>query len=33
MNRTHKAINLAGIILPFVGLVLAVALLWNTVSA
>ena len=29
MTRTHKAINLTGIIMPFVGLVLAVALLWH----
>jgi stearoyl-CoA desaturase (delta-9 desaturase) len=29
MTRTHKAINLAGIVLPFVGLLLGTALLWN----
>jgi stearoyl-CoA desaturase (delta-9 desaturase) len=29
LTRTHKAINLAGIILPFLGLVLGTALLWN----
>jgi stearoyl-CoA desaturase (delta-9 desaturase) len=29
MTRTHKAINLAGIVLPFAGLLLAIALLWH----
>jgi stearoyl-CoA desaturase (delta-9 desaturase) len=29
MTRMHKAINLAGIILPFFGLILGTALLWN----
>ena len=29
MTRTHKLINLAGIVMPFVGLVLAVVLLWH----
>ena len=29
MTRTHKAINLAGIALPFVGLVAAIVLLWD----
>ncbi len=29
MSRTHKAINLAGIVLPFVGVVAAVVLLWG----
>ena len=31
MSRTHKVINLAGIVLPFAGLLLAVALLWNRI--
>jgi hypothetical protein len=30
VSRAHKIANLAGIVLPFVGLVIAVALLWNT---
>ena len=29
MSRTHKLINLAGIILPFVGLVAAIVFLWD----
>jgi len=29
MSRTHKLINLAGIILPFVGVVAAIVLLWD----
>ena len=29
MTRTHKLINLAGIILPFVGLVAAIVLFWD----
>ena len=29
MTRTHKLINLAGIVLPFVGLVIAVVVLWE----
>ena len=29
MSRTHKLINVAGIVLPFVGLTAAVALLWD----
>jgi stearoyl-CoA desaturase (delta-9 desaturase) len=29
MTRTHKAINLTGIVMPFVGLILAIALLWH----
>jgi stearoyl-CoA desaturase (delta-9 desaturase) len=29
MTRTHKAINLTGIVMPFVGLVLAIVLLWH----
>ena len=29
MTRTHKLINLAGIVLPFVGLVAAVVVLWE----
>ncbi|MBA3348492.1 MAG: acyl-CoA desaturase [Actinobacteria bacterium] len=29
MSRTHKLINLAGIILPFVGLIAAIVLLWD----
>ncbi|MDQ3162655.1 MAG: acyl-CoA desaturase [Actinomycetota bacterium] len=29
MSRTHKLINLAGIVLPFVGLVAAIVLLWD----
>src|SRR5438128_2614150 len=29
MTRTHKLINLTGIVMPFVGLVLAIALLWH----
>ena len=30
MSSTHKMVNLAGIVLPFVGLAVAVGLLWNT---
>jgi stearoyl-CoA desaturase (Delta-9 desaturase) len=30
MSRTHKISNLIGVVLPFVGLVVAVALLWGT---
>jgi len=30
LSRTHKMVNLAGIVLPFVGLAVAVGLLWNT---
>ena len=29
MTRTHKAVNLIGVALPFVALVTAIALLWN----
>ena len=29
MSRTHKLINLAGIVLPFIGLVAAIVLLWD----
>ena len=29
MSRTHKLINLAGIVLPFVGLIAAIVLLWD----
>ncbi len=29
MTRTHKLINLAGIVLPFVGLIAAIVLLWD----
>jgi stearoyl-CoA desaturase (Delta-9 desaturase) len=29
MSRTHKLINMAGIVLPFVGLVAAIVLLWD----
>jgi stearoyl-CoA desaturase (delta-9 desaturase) len=29
MSRTHKLINVIGIVLPFVGLVLGIALLWH----
>ena len=29
MSRAHKAVNLAGIVLPFVGLAIAVTLLWD----
>ncbi|MDQ3162801.1 MAG: acyl-CoA desaturase [Gaiellaceae bacterium] len=29
MSRTHKLINLAGIVLPFVGLIVAIVLLWD----
>jgi stearoyl-CoA desaturase (delta-9 desaturase) len=29
MTRMHKAINLTGIIMPFVGLILGIALLWD----
>jgi stearoyl-CoA desaturase (delta-9 desaturase) len=30
VTRTHKALNLAGVLLPFVGLVAAVVVLWGT---
>ena len=30
MTRTHKIVNLSGIVLPLLGLVLAIAFLWNT---
>lgn len=30
MSRTHKLVNLAGIVLPFVGLAVAVGYLWNS---
>ena len=30
MSRTHKFANLLGVLLPFVGLVAAIGLLWNT---
>ncbi len=30
MSRTHKFANLLGVVLPFVGLVAAIGLLWNT---
>jgi len=29
VSRTHKLINLAGIVLPFVGLIVAIVLLWD----
>ncbi len=29
LSTTHKVINLLGIVLPFIGLVLAISLLWN----
>jgi stearoyl-CoA desaturase (Delta-9 desaturase) len=29
MSRTHKIANLAGVVLPFVGLIAAIALLWH----
>src|SRR4051812_20437814 len=29
MTRTHKLINLTGIVMPFVGLILAIVLLWH----
>ncbi|MBA3528915.1 MAG: acyl-CoA desaturase [Propionibacteriaceae bacterium] len=29
MSRTHKLINLAGIVLPFIGLIVAIVLLWD----
>ncbi len=30
MTRAHKIANMAGVVLPFVGLVIAIALLWNS---
>ena len=30
MTRTHKVMNLFGVALPFVGLLAAIVLLWNT---
>jgi stearoyl-CoA desaturase (Delta-9 desaturase) len=30
LSRTHKLVNLAGIVLPFVGLALAIGFLWDT---
>jgi len=30
VSRTHKALNLSGVLLPFFGLIVAVILLWNT---
>lgn len=30
MSRTHKLLNLAGVVLPFLGLVAAVVVLWST---
>ena len=30
MTRAHKFANLLGVVLPFVGLVAAIGLLWNT---
>ena len=29
MSRTHKIVNLIGVPLPLIGLIVAVALLWN----
>ncbi len=30
MSRSHKIANMAGIVLPFIGLIAAIGLLWNT---
>jgi len=30
MTRTHKALNLTGVLLPFAGLIVAIVLLWGT---
>src|SRR3954470_12336500 len=30
MSRLHRGLNLAGVLLPFAGLVLAIVLLWGT---